>query len=215
MYTRGDATLGDRYATDFTMSITSLALSQLTRRLLRLLLLRFNPCRNSEYDHFNSVGASHASQDPAFTGMARHLVEEYVTVVMCVKLRWFLCRIAHSLRFSHISSFLRRFGRCFVSHVSVHPMFRNGFNRLLQQGTARKDGPGVDVTAFRTLNDDLHAHHGGEDKEWFPKLRTAHPECVRLPILDPHREHIYLNNCNNCHTFVPAFFFSSFAIDIY
>ena len=46
----------------------------------------------------------------------------------------------------------------------VHPMFRQGFSALLAKSAKSKGGPQVDVAAFRELNDNLHAHHSGEDR---------------------------------------------------
>lgn len=63
----------------------------------------------------------------------------------------------------------------------VHPMFRKGFDRVVQKSSEEK----VDIQGFIRVNDSLHGHHGIEDSYWFPNLRRAHPEIIEeLDILE-------------------------------
>eukprot|EP01034_Spumella_vulgaris_P027353 gene27354-34061_t len=63
----------------------------------------------------------------------------------------------------------------------VHPMFRNGFDRILK-GSSEGD---VKIEKFNQVNRGLHNHHGGEDEHWFPQLRRDFPKISpELDILE-------------------------------
>ena len=61
----------------------------------------------------------------------------------------------------------------------VHPMFRLGFESVLESSHA---AGAVDVRAFSRINQTLHHHHSAEDSLWFPGFRGKHPELT--PYID-------------------------------
>jgi hemerythrin-like domain-containing protein len=54
----------------------------------------------------------------------------------------------------------------------VHPMFRNGFERVLNGSSEGK----VKIAQFAEINLGLHHHHGAEDEQLFPQLRKQFPK---------------------------------------
>ncbi len=54
----------------------------------------------------------------------------------------------------------------------VHPMFRNGFDRVLKGSSEGK----VKIAQFSEINRSLHHHHGAEDEQFFPQLRRQFPK---------------------------------------
>jgi iron-sulfur cluster repair protein YtfE (RIC family) len=64
----------------------------------------------------------------------------------------------------------------------VHPMFRDGFTKVLRGSEA---AGAVDRAYFSSLNINLHSHHWIEDREVFPLMRSDHPEiAAEMDILE-------------------------------
>lgn len=79
----------------------------------------------------------------------------------------------------------RSFHETMAEHLvdDVHPMFRRGFARVIEQSQSA-----VDVKEFQSMNSMLRQHHGIEDTYWFPSLKQRHPEIApEVDILE--RDH--------------------------
>lgn len=75
----------------------------------------------------------------------------------------------------------------------VHMMFREDFDYVVSISTPFV----VDVESFKSVNEDLHHHHGYEDAKWFPRLRRAHPDMkLEFDLLEA--EHAALVSLESC-----------------
>ena len=82
-----------------------------------------------------------------------------------------------------------RFNQTMARHLveDVHGGFRQAFDQIVQYSTPKL----VRVKDFKSVNNNLHHHHGNEDRAWFPSLRKRHVHLKKeIDILE--KDHKYL-----------------------